>query len=629
MLGLLWLFGSGQVAPAYASVSEEQDVCLQHESDWDATERNVWASVCRTGSYILPVPCGERSYRGAFTPASKSQAWATTPGLFLLDLRVTSPQAFAHQTAASDAYLQCLRQYQDTPDEAEYMQRPDFEGATVTNGLISIFSGRLAKAVFRESCVNLKEVIITGPFLSTLLTKTPYRERILANGHLDLEGIKIADFFDVSGAVIPDISFSCFDINAADFSDATIEGSIELDNGEFGLTSTFARTHVKNNFQISDVKMHEFSGEGLTVDRALSFSSQHLFALKLTGSTLGIVLLDSIDFVYIFAGRMRVNGPIFIKRSDVGRLYLAQLHVLGDLMITRSHFRDPVSLHLANLESSLLIDDKSTFSDVDLSDSRIGGELAFGTGDNTYHDNDMPKVRKNLPWDCSETQWTGPSSRLDLSGAHIDEIHVPVSMKVWPKDLILSGFSFQDFHVDDKLGPIQNASTMQYFNCWLGRTATQRFDPWPYREVADFLQKTGDDGASRAVGIGGKNRERAQACKSTLSLSGFEYGPTCIYLWLSFLIIGYGYRLYLSVIWSAVFIISGAIIFRHMKDSRDSEIPIGLAYSFDMFLPLVKLRDKHYDLDVKSRARYYLYVHKLAGWVLGSFIVAALSGLTK
>ncbi|TCF96875.1 hypothetical protein BZM26_34910 [Paraburkholderia strydomiana] len=66
-------------------------------------------------------------------------------------------------------------------------------------------------------------------------------------------------------------------------------------------------------------------------------------------------------------------------------------------------------------------------------------------------------------------------------------------------------------------------------------------------------------------------------------------------------------------------------------DSRVQKyhMPHGYAYSFDMLLPLIKLRDKHYDIDIESSARYYFYFHKLAGWALGSFIVAALAGLTK
>jgi hypothetical protein len=48
-----------------------------------------------------------------------------------------------------------------------------------------------------------------------------------------------------------------------------------------------------------------------------------------------------------------------------------------------------------------------------------------------------------------------------------------------------------------------------------------------------------------------------------------------------------------------------------------------------MLLPIVKLREYHYSVDLKGWARYYFYVHKLMGYVLASFLIAGIAGLTK
>jgi hypothetical protein len=104
----------------------------------------------------------------------------------------------------------------------------------------------------------------------------------------------------------------------------------------------------------------------------------------------------------------------------------------------------------------------------------------------------------------------------------------------------------------------------------------------------------------------------------------------CVYLFFSWATIGYGYKLYRAFIWSAFFIVSGALVARRTPEVVGNVVQIGrLAYSFDTFLPLIKLRKRHDDIDIISRARYYFYVHKIAGWVLGSFLVAAITGLTK
>jgi len=57
--------------------------------------------------------------------------------------------------------------------------------------------------------------------------------------------------------------------------------------------------------------------------------------------------------------------------------------------------------------------------------------------------------------------------------------------------------------------------------------------------------------------------------------------------------------------------------------------PYGVSYSFDLLLPIIRLREQHYCIDLAGWARYYFYIHKIMGWVLASFLVAGLSGLTK
>jgi hypothetical protein len=48
-----------------------------------------------------------------------------------------------------------------------------------------------------------------------------------------------------------------------------------------------------------------------------------------------------------------------------------------------------------------------------------------------------------------------------------------------------------------------------------------------------------------------------------------------------------------------------------------------------MLLPFITLRKAHDDVDLEGFARYYFYFHKVMGFVLGSFLLAGLSGITK
>jgi hypothetical protein len=55
---------------------------------------------------------------------------------------------------------------------------------------------------------------------------------------------------------------------------------------------------------------------------------------------------------------------------------------------------------------------------------------------------------------------------------------------------------------------------------------------------------------------------------------------------------------------------------------------LGPIYALDMLLPIIRLREEHYKIELNGIARYYFYFHKLMGYLLGSFLVAGISGLT-
>jgi hypothetical protein len=50
-----------------------------------------------------------------------------------------------------------------------------------------------------------------------------------------------------------------------------------------------------------------------------------------------------------------------------------------------------------------------------------------------------------------------------------------------------------------------------------------------------------------------------------------------------------------------------------------------------MLLPIIKLNKKHEDViqHLPEGVRWYFYVHQIVGYVLASFLVAGLAGLTK
>jgi hypothetical protein len=102
-------------------------------------------------------------------------------------------------------------------------------------------------------------------------------------------------------------------------------------------------------------------------------------------------------------------------------------------------------------------------------------------------------------------------------------------------------------------------------------------------------------------------------------------------MFLSWAFIGYGYRPWRALYWVIGLTLLGAIILRKSGEGPRNHMPIGLAFSFDMLLPIVRLREKHYtDVDLQPGfVRYYFYGHKIMGYILASFVIAALAGLMK
>lgn len=97
-------------------------------------------------------------------------------------------------------------------------------------------------------------------------------------------------------------------------------------------------------------------------------------------------------------------------------------------------------------------------------------------------------------------------------------------------------------------------------------------------------------------------------------------------------VIGFGHRLHYAIIWTLVFVLVGAAVFMRTPEGKHKGWQSGLAYSAETLLPLVKFREGSSAVDFEGRyrpARYYFYFHRVMGYILATFLIAALSGLTK
>ncbi|MFM0166875.1 hypothetical protein PQR39_41435 [Paraburkholderia sediminicola] len=286
----------------------------------------------------------------------------------------------------------------------------------------------------------------------------------------------------------------------------------------------------------------------------------------------------------------------------------------ADVDISGNIFDGPISISGAVIDRSLIFSGSHFYSSADLSDTQINQRfvldarhvLAFG-----FHGEE----------DHVEPVVWGPEASLSLRNAVVNIILARQSIGVWPDHVDLRDLSFKSYQ-GDASGPGLRMSATDWFPLWLSKSTSDPFNPQPYEQVRTYLVGIGEQEAAKAVGVSEKNLELKQACASRNFIN-------CVFLATSWATIGYGYELWRAALWSIGFILVGAAVFRRTPEAAAAGMPYGLAYSFDTFIPLIKLRERHYEIHVDGPARYYFYVHKLAGWMLGSFLVAAVSGLTK
>lgn len=59
--------------------------------------------------------------------------------------------------------------------------------------------------------------------------------------------------------------------------------------------------------------------------------------------------------------------------------------------------------------------------------------------------------------------------------------------------------------------------------------------------------------------------------------------------------------------WAIGLVIVGTLVMRVSGEGPRNGTPISVIYGFDMLLPIIRLRDKHYEIDLQSWANYYFY----------------------
>jgi hypothetical protein len=502
------------------------------------------------------------------------------------------------------------------------------------------------RALYLQAC-NIRNLWADGAKIAGTVF---LRDGFKAQGEVNLSGATIGGSLDCAGAQLSNPN------GAALIADgARIEGGVLLRNGFKAEGEVrLLRATIGRNLDCEDGQLSNPNGAALIADGAKIEGSALLRdgfkaegEVRLLGVTIGGNLvceggqLLNPNGKALSADGARIEGSAVLRDGfkAQGEVRLLGVTIGGNLDCDGAQLLNPngkaLSADGAKIEGSVLL--RNGFkaqSRVDLVAATIGSDL---------------QIRGLL-----ESERTILDLRSAKAGTFCDD------ETSWPKagGLFLDGFRYERL---DEASPIGAKSRKS----WLRRQPQDKFLPQPYEQLAAVLREMGHERDARLVIIA-KNRERAR----------FSHFPRQGWWWYNLFgrIIGYGYAPWRAFAMSVAIIVLGWFLFAFgfshdlispAKESAYEKNPNGqfvlangkrkiaddypvfnpFIYSLESFTPLLKLdqttswtpnanhgaqvRVWHWQLTTGGVLRWYLWFHIIAGWVLTTLWVGAVTGLVK
>jgi uncharacterized protein YjbI with pentapeptide repeats len=462
-------------------------------------------------------------------------------------------------------------QFEEIDLTAAHIEQLDLSSSTVT-GVLNMNQIHVDHTVFMQHEANFKEINLVVAHIG---------------GQLDLSSSRVTGMLNMNGIIIDQVLIMR---DKAQFGDVNLRGAHteQLDlNG-----STVAGMLDMYGIRVDQVVFMSDKAQF----KEINLSRAHIEQLNLTGSTVtGTLNMNQIQ----------VDQAVFMgDKANFNEIDLAVAHVGGQLDLNGSTVTGKLAADYIDVEQTASLGYGATFTDqVDLRSAKLGQDLDLSGG--TFDKNvDLSGARIGGVLGLRSTQWLG-SATLNLAGAAAGGIDLSHS---WPDRIFLNEFTYRN------LSNI-SANISQQAEKWFGK---QAYAPQPYEQLASVLQANGLIDEATDIRYAGKVREwRASS------------GLSWVWLFLLNYSIGFGYHLEYAFAWALGFVLLGWAVLYATGQRAKHGMTLGLAYSFDMLLPLVQLDKKHDDVDLDPWPQRYFYAHKIVGVLLASFIAAGISGLTK
>ena len=411
------------------------------------------------------------------------------------------------------------------------------------------------------------ERALSGAFLQSVLQQNPWRRAIPWTG------------VAISGAHFTD----AVTLNSGDF-----DKSLHLEDCTFAKDVFLSQARFKKSVWLDGSHFKRLLLNGLVLDGSLYLRRVEAEALWMNGADVsGHVYLSESKFARVFMDASRIKGDVVLFGTKANLLEMIGIDVTGTVNIARVTLREPLDLRYANVKGNLEIN-SGALPGFTLVGGTVSGEISLGN--------------------AQELTWTDPAAKADLRNARAKTIQM--GGVAWPPKLDLRDFKYEVFDY------FADADSHGY-QSWLERS--EPFSPQPYYFLSHLLADRGEIIASRDLLYAAEKKLDA------VPRSYLAYAFNTALDWA----IGYGYHIEWVWVPIVAFLVLGMIVVRLSGEATKYALGSGFWFSFDLLLPLVRLRELHYTIDLRSGVRHYFYIHKLMGYVLASFVVAGLGHLAK
>jgi hypothetical protein len=452
-----------------------------------------------------------------------------------------------------------------------------------------------------------------------------------ATGEVRLSGAHIGGDLEFSGATLINhqgaaLTADCLTVEQNLFCRGlNATGEIRLPAAHIGGEVAFTGATLTNP------KGASFSANNVTIDQSM-FCDQGFIAqgeVRLFGAHIGGQLafagatLINHQGAALIADGLTVKQNLFCHQGFkvTGETRLIGAHIVGQLDLTDATLANPgghaLSADQATVDQGVLCSEGFTATgEVRLIGAHVGGQLNFIDA-NLTNPNGRALVLDNV---TARTVLLAPATPSEATISLTDaRVGILVDSKArWPKTLHLDGFTYDVLQAFPEVDP---KARLRWLELHPGG-----YTPQPYEQLIAAYRRVGHDEAARTVAIAKQRRRRTE-----LNWPGKLWSTLLAWT------VGYGYRTWQALLWLAALLLAGWAIFAaayptHMTPAKRSPETTPsfqpAIYSLDTLLPVVDLHQQDYWIP-QGLAQWWAWISILAGWVLTTAVVAALTGILK